>query len=258
MRASLLSSLFIIADLLLLVESKSKLLQAENVFGWQHKSTNTRSDPRAYRQPVKQSCKTISSLKRSENKNNWQQHEQRKSSSQKIVNASSKSNESANNPLNNIKLQPRKKELWLPWPLGELRNDYYRFAEQQKHQSQNQARLHTYYTDPSNSFIEQSKDWAGKLFQRGQSFTRNITGKQEQIEQPNYWVKETTTPMATASASMKEKRHRSKKRAMREGDAKDDDKKWDHDMIFKYVKLQMKVRLRQLGYGEFIVEIRNE
>ena len=31
----------------------------------------------------------------------------------------------------NIKLmpQPRKKELWLPWPLGAMRSDYYRFAE---------------------------------------------------------------------------------------------------------------------------------
>ena len=36
---------------------------------------------------------------------------------------------SSSPPNGSIKLmQPRKKELWLPWPLGALRNDFYEFA----------------------------------------------------------------------------------------------------------------------------------
>jgi hypothetical protein len=43
----------------------------------------------------------------------------------------------------------------------------------------------------------------------------------------------------------------SKQKDTRGGDSEDDGEKnhWDHEMIFKYVKLQVKVRLRQLGYG---------
>lgn len=242
------ANLLIAAALLTITESKSNLLRSENVFGWQHKSVRRQPDqPRTHQESA--SHDTISPLKRSENVFNWQQT--RTQSHKRIANTSSKSTEPIN-PLNNIKLQPRKKELWLPWPLGELRNDYNRFAEQQKHrpsQQQQQQRIREYYSDDNppihNNILKHGKDFAGKLFQRGQSITRNL--KREQVQPANYWVKETTTPMATASASMKEEKH--KKKAMRGGDV-NEEKKWDHEMIMKYVKLQMKVRMRQLGYGE--------
>ena len=58
--------------------------------------------------------------------------------------------------------------------------------------------------------------------------------------------------MATASASMKEEK--SKKKVMRGGGkANEHQKKYDHEMLFQYFKLQMKVRLRQLGYGTFVI-----
>lgn len=36
--------------------------------------------------------------------------------------------------------QPRKNELWLPWPLGAMRNDFYRYAAEQQQQQQQQRR----------------------------------------------------------------------------------------------------------------------
>lgn len=262
MRATF-THLLIAAALLAAAETKSSsfnLVRTANVFGWQDNASSTHS----------RSSRTIhnsyeTSLKRNENSRS------RKSSKSAVINASSSSKsttsktQSANHhhhPLNNIKImQPRKKELWLPWPLGELRNDYYRFAEQQKQkqhvQSQQQQRIKEYYSDdnPStisnnNSLIRHGREWAGRLIQRGQSLSRGVgkSGEEEEVKPSNYWVKETTTPMATASASMKEERQ-GKKRNMRGGDTVKEDKKWDNEIIMKYVKLQMKVRLRQLGYG---------
>lgn len=244
MRATF-THLLIAAALPAVAETKSNnLLRKPNVFGWQDNTSAYSRSGRAIH-----SCKT--SRKCSVNPRS------RKSSKATVVNASCKSSssESASHPLNNINImQPRKKELWLPWPLGELRNDYYRFAEQQK-QKQNlqsqQQRIRDYYSDPSrNSLIQHGREWAGRLIQRGQSLSRGIARSGEEVKSSNYWVKETTTPMATASASMKEKRQ-IKKRNVRGGDTKEH-KKWDNEIIMKYVKLQMKVRLRQLGYGTSI------
>ena len=245
MRATF-THLLIAATLPAVAETKNNnLLRKPNVFGWQDNTSTYSRSGRAIH-----SCKT--SPKCSVNPRS------RKSSKAAVANASCKSSssESASHPLNNIKImQPRKKELWLPWPLGELRNDYYRFAEQQK-QKQNlqsqQQRIKDYYSDPSrNSLIQHGREWAGRLIQRGQSLSRGITRSgEEEVKSSNYWIKETTTPMATASASMKEKRQ-IKKRNVRGGDTKEE-KKWDNEIIMKYVKLQMKVRLRQLGYGTSI------
>lgn len=257
--------LLIAAALLAHADAKSNLLRAQNVFGWQDKSIKHKHSTRA-RYKSAASPYTQSPLKRSENVFNWQQQQQQQrhhpASPTRIVNVSSKSTEQPN-PLNII--QPRKKELWLPWPLGELRNDYHRFAEQQRHRSvqsqqHQQQRIRDYYSDDynlhhNNRIIRQGKDWAGKLLQRGQSLTQNFRRHDDAMKTADYWVKDTTTPMATASANMKEEKHKGK-RKIRGGDTKEE-KKWDHEMIFRYVKLQMKVRMRQLGYGEYTLKFTN-
>jgi hypothetical protein len=306
------------------VNAKSILLRSENVFGWQDKSTRMKQRAHTssqFSRKPSHSGRTIttSPLKRSENVFGWQQqepkrqqkgHQQRASrkssanlSSVTYTNSSSKSKGSddshsstdsendyhfSNQPRitpPNIKLQPRKKELWLPWPLGALRNDYYKFAEQEQttqngHQpSEQQQRLQKYYSDDyqgyeSNNIFQNGKDWAGRMFQRGQSLLPgNRVNKmidESEINKPaaGFWVKDTTTSMAAASATMDKKKQQENKQHMvqskqkrvskhnvRGGDSKDDEEKnhWDHEMILKYVKLQMKVRLRQLGYGACII-----
>ena len=266
MRSSLAELLAVLA-ILSAVEPNNNRLQVSqhSVLRWQDK-TPSRESPinlRSHHGPSMNihadqfipSCKRKSNYPR-------QRQEQTRTPETVLINASAKSSESAN-PLNNIKLTPRKKELWLPWPLGELRNDYHRFAEQQmerqtNHQlysSHQQQRIKEYYRDDaSSSLLHRSRDWAGKVLQRGQSLAKGL--RKEDVQPLNYWVKQTTTPMATASASMKENRHnnngnKQKKKIARGGDdfnAMKEESKWDNEMILKYIKLQMKVRLRQLGY----------
>jgi hypothetical protein len=232
MRALLANLLLASAAFVMIVESKSNLLRAENVFGWQDKSPPRHNNKRTSNPYKSPQHSTTSPPRRSENVFHWQ------APKYNVIHASSKSIESTN-PLNNIKLQPRKKELWLPWPLGELRKDYHRFAEQHLRQSEVVHQTPKLQEDNAPSLLQQSKKWANRFFQRNPSAARNIK------EPDKYWIKETTTPMATASANREEEKQRGKKAVSRGGG----EKQWDHEMIFKYVKLQMKVRLRQLGYG---------
>eukprot|EP00804_Cyclotella_cryptica_P021717 CCRYP_012876-RB/>CCRYP_012876-RB protein AED:0.06 eAED:0.06 QI:334/0.8/0.83/1/0.8/0.66/6/506/945 len=336
MRAGIISSRVVLLGAVVLwsgratlVDAKSNLLRAENVFGWRQEKSSTikhgyRANPRLVNKTKYSEVHSSSSpLKRSENVFGWQQSSKKSQTSDQrrtsrkasprgngksILNTNSSTNDNTAKGMDdansmsdnlydennhrsgsshprisppNIKLQPRKKELWLPWPLGALRNDYYRFAEQQRLQSgydeqsnhlRQQERLRSYYSDghdgfhsPTNLFLH-GRDWAGRMFQRSQSFVpRRI--KQDDTEMkstpPGFWVKDTTTSMATASATMGRKKQEeeqrknenrykkaSKQKVTRGGDSEDDGRKrhWDHEMILKYVKLQMKVRLRQLGY----------
>ena len=72
-----------------------------------------------------------------------------------------------------------------------------------------------------------------------------------------YWVRDTTTPMATASATMNKngKKQIVQRRGGGDVDAalagvnSENDKHFDRDVVFRYLKLQASVRLRQLGYG---------
>ena len=87
------------------------------------------------------------------NKNNNNQHRHHRQQQQKQQQQKQKQQQqhlkSPHYSPPNIKLipQPRKKELWLPWPLGAMRSDYYRFAEtevqrrrKQQQQQQQQRR----------------------------------------------------------------------------------------------------------------------
>ena len=254
MRSSL-AKLLAVSAIFSVAEPKNSQLQVSQhaLFGWRDKTSTTMNS---------QTLQSAPSRNRNNSMDYPRRRQERTRTSKAVINASTKSSESGN-PLNNIKLTPRKKELWLPWPLGELRNDYYRFAEQQKdrqavshqHYSHQQQRIKEYYSDGDpNSLFHKSRDWASKLLQRGQSLAKGL--RKEDAQPPNYWVKQTTTPMATASASMKDERHnnnsnKQKKKIARGGDdsnATKEDTKRDHEIILKYIKLQMKVRLRQLGY----------
>ncbi len=309
-RIAVRSALFLPLLLVLLlrgVNAKNNLQQSENVFGWQRPSRQLQQQHslRNRRHSLKSSpgptIKTSSPLRRSQNVFGWQTTENiqsRRSSAnsnnrRSIINTGNNSNnkddEKVNNSNNekahkqqqmnivspgNIKLQPRKKELWLPWPLGSLRNDFYKFASEQRDghsatqreslQSQ-QKRLRNYYSDEGYqepNVFDQGREWATRLLQRGESMIRGTIGGNanesdvENQQKQQYWIKDTTTPMATASATMSKKDSKSKNarrygkvaRGGEETDKTSDSSSSDRDILFQYLKLQASIRLRQLGY----------
>jgi len=209
------------------------------------------------------------------------------------------SSSSSSPPNGSIKLmQPRKKELWLPWPLGALRNDFYEFAsksggdrgeEGQEWHHRGLRRQHDHefiggYThqqrQDDNGMLQRGRNWANKMFTRVSimpmmpvgtgSHTNNRLARTADNTSPTggvvmgtdnqklsgYWVRDTTTPMATASATMN--KNGKKQIVQRRGgggvDAAlagvngENDKHFDRDVVFRYLKLQASVRLRQLGY----------
>lgn len=306
-RSALFLPLFLMLLLLRGVNAKNILHHSENVFGWQRPSQQLQQQPnllRNRRHSLQASpgptIKTSSPLRRSQNVFGWQTAENiqsRRSSSvnsnnrRSIINtgisSNNKEDEKVNNSNNekahkqqqmnivspgNIKLQPRKKELWLPWPLGSLRNDFYKFASEQRDghstqqgrfQSQQQKRLRNYYSDEGYqepNVFDQGREWATRLLQRGESMIRGTIGGNvnesnvENQQKQQYWIKDTTTPMATASATMSKKDSKSKNsrrygKVARGGEEteKTNDSS-DRDILFQYLKLQASIRLRQLGY----------
>jgi len=335
-RTTLVTAFLFLSLLFLLGGANAKsnnLLRSENVFGWQKEpsrqqqlSTKSRRHSLSSISPGPIQTTTTSPLRRSENVFGWQKQNTPPSSRRRRSNSNDKkrsiinisyNNEGGKNyyshnekdsktnikqlnipPNINVKLQPRKKELWLPWPLGSLRNDFHRFAiEQQQrndrqsstpqHQSQ-QQRLKNYYCDDegyhqqesnnNNNVFNQGREWATKLLQRGElMFKGTIIGgggggggdvvdkemeTNHQQPQSGYWIKDMTTPMATASATMGKKDSSSKnnKNSRRYGkvdenndennssSSNDDSSSSDRDVLFQYLKLQASIRLRQLGY----------
>lgn len=241
------------------ITSTSRLRRSQNVFGWQTTTT----------------AKNIQS-RRGSSSSSGNNHNNRRSIINTGSNNNNNNNEDANNtnynnekaqhkqqknivvvsPGNHIKLQPRKKELWLPWPLGSLRNDYYKFASEQRdghstqqderfQSSQQQKRLRNYYSDNNegyqeqepNNVFDQGREWAMRLLQRGESMIRGtiiggggnvneseVENEQPQQQQQGYWIKDTTTPMATASATMSNKKDSSKSKNSRRGENDGNDK----------------------------------
>ncbi len=218
--------------------------------------------------------------------------------------------------------QPRKKELWLPWPLGAIRNDFYSFAESEEQLRQRQRptkeegsgeriwrKQHQQPQWPQwqiieqNSIIHRSRDWASKMLHRGggslrmthfpslfhdkkaekedDGFTtsgRDIGHKNiEHGSVQRYWSKDPTTSMATASATGKKGKNnkifekqtnnlgikRPHQQQQYEGTVRGGEnselepsrsgKTFDKDVVFRYLKLQASVRLRQLGYGKCVI-----
>lgn len=222
---------------------------------------------------------------------------------------------SAQSGVSPIKLkvpQPRKKELWLPWPLGAIRNDFYSFAasEEQRrhHQRQGQSltqedggeRIGQYQQQPRQPWqikqdsISHRSRWASKMLHRGAVSIRRInfpalfygsrndglvssgSNNIEDGSDPKYWSKDPTTSLATASATVRKKvksgnlfekqmrnfgmngqkqQQKHHDRTVRGGennsiDPSENVKTFDKDVVFRYLKLQASVRLRQLGYGK--------
>ena len=278
------------------VNAKSNLLHSENVFGWQRPSRQLQQQQisRSRRQSLQSSpgpTITTSPLRRSENVFGWQKRntlpkQSRNSASERtifnVINNNNSEESSASNrsiekddkskQLNispNIKFQPRKNELWLPWPLGHLRNDFNKFASNQREgqsmRQQQQKRLRNYYSDEGYqepNVFEQGREWAARMLQRGESMLKgtiggNLSNGQDagsQDRQSGHWIKDTTTPMATASATMIKKESK-KTNSRRQKVALNDDNinasnngASDRDVLFQYLKLQASIRLRQLGY----------
>ena len=190
----------------------------------------------------------------------------------------------------NLKLQPRKKELWLPWPLGELRNDFYRFAAAHGGGDGGARR-----TDPlpGQRLLQRGREWAADARKRGAAALPFLAPASDGDREPGdggaaaarspaapssrsrYWVKDTTTSMATATAipslgKKKGKKHQKKAKPPKKhkgGSAKEKlsrrrgkeesgeergggtNQEFDKDVIVQYLKLQATVRLRQLWYG---------
>mmetsp|Transcript_8942 Transcript_8942/g.17820 ORF Transcript_8942/g.17820 Transcript_8942/m.17820 type:complete len:1086 (+) Transcript_8942:50-3307(+) len=294
------------------VNAKNNLLHSENVFGWQKPSSSRQLQQHQISRSRRQSLQsspgpttiTTSPLRRSENVFGWNKQDsspQRSNGNRRsIINVSNNNNnDGGGNPNNyiddkdgkkkqqqqnlvsppNIKIiQPRKKELWLPWPLGSLRNDFYKFAseqrdrqslQQQQQFQQQQKRLRNYYSDEGyqepNVFF-QGREWMTRMLQRGESMLKGTIGgnvdeqevESQQQQQSGYWIKDTTTPMATASATMskKDSKNKNSRRSGKVLPNKDNDdnipskadSSSDRDVLFQYLKLQASIRLRQLGY----------
>jgi hypothetical protein len=214
-------------------------------------------------------------------------------------------------PIKRIVPQPRKKELWLPWPLGAIRNDFYSFAaseeeeehrrhgwneegvvvggRQQPHQHQQQhLPWQQQWQIQPDSILHRSRDWATKMLHRGGgSLRRRMHGNSSEVDFSStetsignnnmeygsnprlYWSKDSTTSMATASATMgKKDKKQPNKLGMQQKqqqqkydgtvrggennamDPSENAKHFDKDVVLRYLKLQASVRLRQLGYGK--------
>lgn len=66
--------------------------------------------------------------------------------------------------------QPRKNELWLPWPLGAMRNDFYRYvAEQQQQQQQQWGKIDNYRSSNADEWqqqLQRGKKWVTELIDK--------------------------------------------------------------------------------------------
>ena len=270
--------------------SSSPLRRAENVFGWQNKSSsvpqrrkningnNGRNDNKRRKSIINISNNNGGGSRHYYSNNDDNEKDYSDNDIIKIRNTST--------PNMNIKLSPRKKELWLPWPLGSLRNDFHRFAhehrtnnnsgnnnDEQQHlmlSSPQQRRLRNYYSDDYNddevtqpNIFNQGKEWASRMFQRGENMFRGNNSLDESSEvvaeqQSGYWIKDTTTPMATASATMSKNKDSKNSgsggknsRRFRGGKGEETTSTTsssDRDVLFQYIKLQASIRMRQLGY----------
>jgi len=261
----------------------SALRRSENVFGWQLQPQKHRKTHISFsrRRIISSGGTTRNIINTSITRNS--QNPQNVS----FDNNSSSSSETHFNNFNisppNIKIQPRKKELWLPWPLGALRNDFYRFAEEHQRDTvgykivneNDQGKNHrddmryTQQVQKSDGILNHGMDWAAQMIQSGRSLIHlpifrgrntdysesNKSANPQPQPQPRYWIKDNTTSMATASAAIKKKiigdgngngfDHRGGQLSQKEHA---NDQSWHQSMLVKYLKLQACVRLRQLSY----------
>lgn len=266
----------------------SAFRRSENVFGWQLQPKKHRNNHISFSRRRNISCggATRNIINTSITRNT--QYPQNVASD----NNNSSSGETHFNNFNisppNIKIQPRKKELWLPWPLGALRNDFYRFAEEhqknnvgykivnENHQEKNYRddMRDTQQVQKSDGILHHGLDWAAQMIQNGRSLIHLPTFRGKNTDytesnksaipqpqpQPRYWVKDNTTSMATAAAIKKKIigdgngngfDHREGQLSQLSQKEHTNDQSWHQSMLVKYLKLQACVRLRQLSYGRY-------
>lgn len=258
------------------LSSPSPLRRSENVFGWQTaKPTKSTSTTSYYDNIIKRRRKVgvnVNAQRIQHTSSSSISSTLNRSSNNDEENYESADNINSNNSLSppNVKvLQPRKKELWLPWPLGAMRSDFYKFSEEfgsGRGRRSNNARQEWHPRGSSSQeyhILSQGKEFATNVLRKGESMLSGISNsnnKEHSIEQDSdsFWIKDTTTSMAAASATMnnkKKQKNRNKKKtrhngAVRGGESTKDDehKNFDKDVLCQYLKLQASVRLRQLGY----------
>ena len=174
--------------------SSSPLRRSENVFGWQQPkaSRGSRTSQHVQQQRGRKTkeagsndAKTIIHTASSTSQEDYYNND--------IENDSNTKHN--NNNLNylsppsiKVQLQPRKKELWLPWPLGAMRNDFYKFANEQRRsgrgslssgngrvqewhprgssKSQHQYSSNNGYREQQEGILSQGKDWATSILRK--------------------------------------------------------------------------------------------
>ena len=228
--------------------SSSPLRRSENVFGWQQPKASRASRTsqhvqqqrgRKTKEAGSNDAKTIIHTASSTSQEDYYNNDIENDS-----NTKRNSNNNNNNlnylspPSIKVQLQPRKKELWLPWPLGAMRNDFYKFAHEQRRssrvqewhprgssKSQHQYSNNNRYREEQEQqegILSQGKDWATSILRKTGTILPfpfiEFNNNNEQNERrrhgdddattttidsessAGYWIKETTTPMATASS----------------------------------------------------------
>ena len=145
-----------------------------------------------------------------------------------------------NNPITlaaSIKLEPRKRELWLPWPLDKIRDDYSKFA-------QDRAANHTVQTDSNDDEEERAaRRETSSALSRGFRQLASIChysprSGSNPTDVQQHWSRQAISPLAVA-----------KRQRIRGGDeGKSDRGALDKNVMMQYVKLQAEIRLRQLSF----------
>ena len=268
------------------VSSSSPLRRSENVFGWQLKT----------RRGNQQQGVNIKSIQQTTSTSSIQQDEQQQHHTDYNQDNTINSNNNSLSPPNIKLMTPRKKELWLPWPLGAMRTDFYKFAEEIGNNNNQKRKNNSYYINGASrqewsprdindsgdrregNVLQQGREFGMRMLKKGEEmlpFDTNIFNSQQQRDnsmisdssdssnKSGYWIKETTTPMATATKQKwnNKKKHNNKKKTKHNGtvlrggesNSKDttnneNNNHFDKDVLCQYLKLQASVRLRQLGY----------
>jgi len=149
-----------------------------------------------------------------------------------------------NNPITlaaSIKLEPRKKELWLPWPLDALRDDYLKFAQDR---AANQTMQST-AADSNDDEEERAarRETSSSPLSRGFRQLASIRSPRNEsaptdVQQHQRWARQAISPLAVA-----------RRQHVRGGDeGRSDEGGLDKNVMMQYIKLQAEIRLRQLSF----------
>ncbi|EJK70199.1 hypothetical protein THAOC_08463 [Thalassiosira oceanica] len=143
-----------------------------------------------------------------------------------------------NNPITlaaNIKLEPRKKELWLPWPLDKIRDDYSKFAQDRA------ANLTVQSTVDEDEEERAARRETSSALSRGFQQLASIYSPRNEsnpTDVQQHWSRQAISPLAVAR----------RQRIIGGDEGKSDGGGLDKNVMMQYVKLQAETRLRQLSF----------